>query len=51
MTKEQRFKKEYAFELLSIAAGDLETTLVLQSASRGRKENICFSAQQVIGNQ
>ena len=48
MTKEQKFKKEYAFELLKIAEGDLETTKVLLSASIGRKENICFNAQQVI---
>jgi HEPN domain-containing protein len=48
MTKEQKFKKEYAFELLKIAEGDLETTKVLLSASTGRKENVCFNAQQVI---
>lgn len=48
MTKEQKFKKEYAFELLKIAEGDLETTKVLLAASIGRKENICFNAQQVI---
>lgn len=48
MTKEQKFKKEYAFELLKIAEGDLETTKVLLSASIGRKENVCFNAQQVI---
>lgn len=48
MIKEQKFKKEYAFELLKIAEGDLETTKVLLSASIGRKENVCFNAQQVI---
>jgi len=48
MTKEQKFKKEYAFELLKIAEGDLETTEVLLSASIGRKENVCFNAQQAI---
>jgi HEPN domain-containing protein len=48
MTKEQKFKKEYAFELLSIAEGDLETTQILLAANSGRKENICFNAQQVI---
>lgn len=48
MTKEQKFKKEYAFELLKIAEGDLETTKVLLLASTGRKENVCFNAQQVI---
>lgn len=48
MTKEQRYKKEYAYELLRIAEGDLETAEVLFQVSRGRKENICFTAQQVI---
>lgn len=48
MTKEQKFKKEYAFELLKIAEGDLETTKVLLAASIGRKENVCFNAQQAI---
>lgn len=48
MTKEQKFKKEYAFELLKIAEGDFETVRVLLAASTGRKENICFIAQQVI---
>lgn len=48
MTKEQKFKKEYAFELIKIAEGDLETLEVLCLANKGRKENICFIAQQVI---
>lgn len=48
MTKEQKFKKEYAVELLGIAIGDLETTIVLLNSTSGRKENICFNAQQVI---
>lgn len=48
MTKEQKFKKEYAQELLGIATGDLETTKVLFAAASGRKENICFSAHQVV---
>lgn len=48
MTKEQKFKKEYAFELLKIAEGDLETTQILFFAKSGRKENVCFNAQQVI---
>ncbi len=48
MTKEQKFKKEYAKELLEIAQGDLDTTLVLLSAKTGRKENVCFNAQQVV---
>jgi HEPN domain-containing protein len=48
MTKEQKFKKEYASELLAIAEGDLETTRILFNASSGRPENVCFNAQQVI---
>jgi HEPN domain-containing protein len=48
MTKEQKFKKEYAHELLRIAEGDLETTKILFAATTGRKENTCFNAQQVI---
>lgn len=48
MTKEQKFKKEYAFELLKIAEGDLETTQVLFNSPLGRKENVCFNAQQVV---
>ena len=48
MTKDQLFKQEYAKELLKIAKGDLETTEVLLAAKKGRPENICFYAQQVI---
>ena len=48
MTKSQKYKKEYAKELLKIAEGDFETTKVLYNAKAGRKENICFIAQQVV---
>lgn len=48
MIKEQKFKKEYAYELLKIARGDYETAEVLASSNKGRKENICFNSQQVI---
>jgi HEPN domain-containing protein len=48
MTKDQLFKREYAKKLLNIAKGDLETTEVLLAAKKGRPENICFYAQQVI---
>lgn len=48
MTKSQIFKKEYALELIKIAEGDYETAQVLLAAQKGRKENICFNAQQVI---
>lgn len=48
MTKEQKFKKEYANELIGIAIGDLETAKILLAAPNGRKENVCFAAQQVV---
>jgi HEPN domain-containing protein len=48
MTKAQRFKKEYSFELLKIAEADLETGEILLNAKGGRKENICFIAHQVV---
>jgi HEPN domain-containing protein len=46
--KEQVFKKPYAKELIAIAFGVLESAKGLQSSSRGRPENICYLAQQVI---
>ena len=48
MTKEQKFKKAYAKELLSIAQADMESTEVLYASAKGRRENICFFAQQVV---
>lgn len=47
MTKSQRFKKSYAHVLLRIAAEDFETLNIIYKAEGGRKENICFIAQQV----
>ncbi|MBT4760819.1 MAG: HEPN domain-containing protein [Bdellovibrionaceae bacterium] len=48
MTKQQKFKKEYAFELLKIAVGDMESTQILFRSQGGRRENVCFNAQQVV---
>ena len=48
MKRDQKFKKSYAKELVRIAAGDFETLEVLATAGRGRPENVCFMAQQVI---
>jgi HEPN domain-containing protein len=48
MTREQSFKAGYATELLSIAEGDFETLEVLIESKKGRPENVCFIAQQVI---
>jgi hypothetical protein len=36
MIKEQKFKKEYAYELLKIAKGDYETAEVLATSNKGR---------------
>lgn len=46
--QEKLFKKSYAKILLDIADGDLQSAQVLRKASRGRRENICFLAQQAI---
>lgn len=49
MTKEQKFKKEYAIELARIAQGDLLTAQTLANAKGPyRPENICFLVQQAI---
>lgn len=48
MTREQNFKHAYASELLRIAEGDFETLEVLTCAQKGRAENVCFIAQQVV---
>ena len=45
---EQLFEKVYAAELLRIAGGDLESAQALSEAPKGRRENICFLAQQSI---
>ena len=46
--QEHLFKKEYAKQLLAIAKGDFESAKVLKEVGRGRKENVCFMAQQSI---
>jgi HEPN domain-containing protein len=46
--RDQTFKKTYAIELLRIAFGDLESAKALHSTGRGRPENVCYLAQQVI---
>jgi|GEM_PF-5155203 hypothetical protein len=40
--KKRIYKKEYAKELLKIAAGDLESAVELSQAKTGRPENIIF---------
>jgi len=46
--QEQLFEKDYALELLKIAEGDLLSAQALSESTKGRKENICFLAQQAI---
>jgi HEPN domain-containing protein len=49
MTKDKAFQRGYAKELTAIARGDLESAEILAgNLTKGRKENICFSAQQSI---
>lgn len=44
--KGKNYKPEYAFELLSIAQGDLDSAKGLARIQEGRLENICYLAQQ-----
>lgn len=44
----KKYKKEYAYELLNIAQGDLESAMVLAKARAGRPENAIYLAQQAI---
>jgi HEPN domain-containing protein len=46
--KGKLFQKEYAFELLEIAEGDLDSARGLASIKKGRLENICYMAQQSV---
>ena len=46
--KKRIFKKEYAKELLKIAAGDLDSAVELSQAKTGRPENIVFLVQQSV---
>lgn len=48
MTKDQKYKSEYAPVLLRIAEADFSTLEIIYAAKGGRKENICFIAQQVV---
>jgi len=49
VTKDKVFRRDYATELWRIAQGDLESAEVMaESLSKGRRENICFAAQQCI---
>jgi HEPN domain-containing protein len=46
--RELLFKKDYAAELLRIAAGDLASASALLNSGEGRVENICFFGQQCV---
>lgn len=49
MTKDRLFRRAYAGELIKIAYGDLASAEVMaDNLKKGRKENICFVAQQCI---
>lgn len=49
MTKDRLFRRVYANELIKIAYGDLASAEVMaDNLNKGRKENICFAAQQCI---
>lgn len=47
MTKSQKYKRTYAAVLLRIAVEDFATLEIIYRAKGGRRENICFMAQQV----
>ena len=44
----QKYKIEYAYELMRIAQGDLESAQALRAANAGRKENVGYFAQQCV---
>jgi HEPN domain-containing protein len=44
----QKYKAEYAAELIRIASGDLESAQALHGAKRGRQENVGYLAHQCI---
>lgn len=48
MTKDQKYKRAYARVLLGIASEDFSTLEIIYQAKGGRKENVCFFAQQVV---
>ena len=48
MTKSQKFKKEYAHELMLVAVSDLDTARTLSNAKLKRVENIFLFVQQAL---
>jgi HEPN domain-containing protein len=42
------FKKEYSFELIRIAKGDLDSAILLSKCVGGRPENVLYLVQQSI---
>lgn len=46
--KKRLYKKEYAKELLKIAAGDFDSAVALSIATSGRPENVIFLVQQSV---
>jgi HEPN domain-containing protein len=48
MVKKQKFKKEYAAELLNIAISDLQSAKLLHASGKAREETIVFHVQQAI---
>ena len=48
MTKSQKFKKEYAHELMLVAFSDLDTARTLTDAKLKRVENIFLFVQQAL---
>src|SRR5262245_47097049 len=48
MTKERKFRKGYAPELLRIAQGDLDSAKGLSKVKMGRRENVLFHVEQAI---
>ena len=44
----RHYKPEYAKDLLAIAAGDLDSARILAASDKGRRENVCFLAHQVV---
>ncbi len=49
MTREKLFRRDYAQVLWKIAEGDIQSAEVMAlHLEKGRRENICFAAQQCI---
>ncbi len=44
----RKYKKEYAFELIKIARGDIDSAIGLIQSKKGRPENIVYMCQQAI---